>query len=219
MAVSEKQDRTFPRTAMDIERKYNIGSTYAEAVGIALDAQHSVEELGGVVNAQSEVIQEQSSTIAQQGNTIKQQGITLGLDDWNFAGVNDTIGGSLLKTEAYCGYSSGQSFGQYSANQINGDSRAVISADKIVANNGVYITFNADIMMAENQNISGLSLIHFRNGVPTSGIMNGIYTGDNNAIHIEAYGGVIARNLKIKENNTVYTLADYIEKVVKERGL
>lgn len=212
MAVSEKQDRTFPRTAMDIERKYNIGSTYAEAVGIALDAQHSVEELGGVVNAQSEVIQE-------QGETITQQGITLGLDDWNFAGVNDTIGGSLLKTEQYCGYNSGQSFAQYSANQINGDSRAMISADKIMANNGQYITFIADIMMADNQNIAGVSQIYFRNGVVGSGINNAIYTGDNNAIHIEAYGGVIARNLKIKENGTVYTLADYIEKVIKDRGL
>lgn len=219
MAVSEKQDRTFPRTAMDIERKYNIGSTYAEAVGIALDAQHSVEELGGVVNAQSEVIQEQSNTIAQQGNTIKQQGITLGLDDWNFAGVNDTIGGSLLKTEAYCGYSSGQSFGQYSANQINGDSRATISADKITANNGQYITFNADIMMAPNQNIAGVSQIVFNNSV-VGAMGNQIYAGhDDHAIYMQAYSGIIIQNLKIKENNVVYTIGDYIEKVVKERGL
>ena len=49
MAVSEKQDRTFPRTAMDIERKYNFGESFADAVGIATDAQKSVEELGGVV--------------------------------------------------------------------------------------------------------------------------------------------------------------------------
>ena len=217
MAVSEKQDRTFPRTAMDIERKYNIGSTYAEAVGIALDAQHSVEELGGVVNAQSEVIQEQSNTIAQQGNTIKQQGITLGLDDWNFAGVNDTIGGSLLKTEQYCGYNSGLTFGLYSANQINGDYNAMISADKIMANNGQYITFIADIMMAENQSISGCSQIVFNNGVPGTGIINGIHTKPNDkAIYIQGYGGVIVEDLRIKENGTVYKLRDYIKKVMAE---
>lgn len=212
MAVNEKQDRTFPRTPMDIERKYNIGQSYAEAMGIALDAQHSVQELGGVV-------EQQGDTITQQGQTIVQQGKTLGIDDWNFVGVNDSIGGSLLKTGAYCGYNSGLDFGEYSANQINGNSRAMISADRIAANNGTYITFIADILMGENQNISGVSQIAFRNGVPASGIQNGIYTGNNNAIHIEAYGGVIAQNLKIKENGTVYTLGDYIEKVIKERGL
>jgi hypothetical protein len=210
MAVTEKQDRTFPRTAMDLERKYDFGESYAEAMGIATDAQKSVQELGGVVEQQGE-------TIAQQGQTITQQGKTLGIDDWEFAGVNDSIGGSLLKTGAYCGYSSGLDFGEYSANQINGDSRAMISADKIAANNGTYITFIADIMMAENQSISGCSQIIFNNGVPGTGIINGIHTkpGDK-AIYIQGYGGVIVEDLRIKENGTVYTLRDYIKKVMAE---
>lgn len=203
MAVTEKQDRTFPRTAMDLERKYDFGESYAEAMGIATDAQKSVQELGGVVE--------------QQGETITQQGKTLGIDDWNFAGVNDSIGGSLLKTETYCGYDSGLDFGEFSANQINGDSRAMISADKIAANNGTYITFIADIMMAENQSISGCSQIVFNNGVPGTGIINGIHTkpGDK-AIYIQGYGGVIVEDLRIKENGTVYTLRDYIKKVMAE---
>ena len=203
MAVTEKQDRTFPRTAMDLERKYDFGESYAEAMGIATDAQKSVEELGGVVK--------------QQGETITQQGKTLGIDDWEFAGVNDSIGGSLLKTGAYCGYSSGLDFGEYSANQINGDSRAMISADKIAANNGTYITFIADIMMAENQSISGCSQIVFNNGVPGTGIINGIHTKPNDrAIYIQGYGGVIVEDLRIKESGTVYKLRDYIKKVMAE---
>lgn len=203
MAVTEKQDRTFPRTAMDLERKYDFGESYAEAMGIATDAQKSVQELGGVVK--------------QQGETITQQGKTLGIDDWNFAGVNDSIGGSLLKTERYCGYNSGLDFGEFSANQINGDSRAMISADKIAANNGTYITFIADIMMAENQSISGCSQIVFNNGVPGTGIINGIHTkpGDK-AIYIQGYGGVIVEDLRIKESGTVYTLRDYIKKEMAE---
>lgn len=203
MAVTEKQDRTFPRTAMDLERKYDFGESYAEAMGIATDAQKSVEELGGVVK--------------QQGETITQQGKTLGIDDWNFAGVNDSIGGSLLKTEAYCGYDSGLDFGEYSTIQINGDPRAMISADKIAANNGTYITFIADIMMAENQSISGCSQIVFNNGVPGTGIINGIHTkpGDK-AIYIQGYGGVIVEDLRIKESGTVYKLRDYIKKVMAE---
>ena len=213
MAVNEKQDRTFPRTPMDIERKYNIGQSYAEAMGIALDAQHSVQELGGVV-------EQQGDTITQQGQTITQQGITLGIDDWNFAGVNDSIGGSLLKTGAYCGYSSGLDFGEYSANQINGDSRAMISADKIAANNGTYITFASDIMMGDDlaeHLIVGCTQIVFRNGVPGTGIINGIHTKPNDrAIYIQGYGGVVVRNLKIEEDGTVYTLREYIKKVMQE---
>ena len=209
MAVTEKQDRTFPRTAMDLERKYDFGESYAEAMGIATDAQKSVEELGGVVEQQGE-------TIAQQGQTITQQGKTLGIDDWEFAGVNDSIGGSLLKTGAYCGYNSGLDFGEYSANQINGNSRAMISADKIVANNGTYITFIADIMMAENQSISGCSQIVFRNSM-VGAMASRIYAGDDDhAIYLQAYNGVIIENLKVKEGGTVYTLRDYIKKVMAE---
>jgi hypothetical protein len=210
MAVTEKQDRTFPRTVADIERKYNFGESYAESLGIATDVQKSIEELGGVVK-------EQGETIAEQGQAITQQGKTLGIDDWEFAGVQDSIGGSLLKTERYCGYNSGLDFGEFSAIQINGDSRAMISADKIAANNGTYITFIADIMMAENQSISGCSQIVFNNGVPGTGIINGIHTkpGDK-AIYIQGYGGVIVEDLRIKESGTVYTLRDYIKKVMAE---
>lgn len=37
--MSAKQDRTYPRTASDIERKYNFGKSFAEVLGIATDAQ------------------------------------------------------------------------------------------------------------------------------------------------------------------------------------
>jgi hypothetical protein len=213
MAVTEKQDRTFPRTVADIERKYNFGESYAESLGIATDVQKSIEELGGVVK-------EQGETIAEQGQAITQQGKTLGIDDWNFAGVNDSIGGSLLKTEAYCGYNSGMDFGEYSANQINGDYNAMISASKIKANNGTYITFDADIMMGDDYTehlIVGCTQIVFRNGVPGTGIINGIHTkpGDR-AIYIQGYGGVVIENLKIKESGTTYTLKEYIKKVMAE---
>ena len=93
----------------------------------------------------------------------------------------------------------------------------MISADKIAANNGTYITFIADIMMAENQSISGCSQIVFNNGVPGTGIINGIHTkpGDK-AIYIQGYGGVIVEDLRIKESGTVYTRRDYIKKVMAE---
>lgn len=219
MAVTEKQDRTFPRTVADIERKYNFGESYAESLGIATDVQKSIEELGGKVEEQGETIAQQGQTITQQGQTITQQGITLGLDDWNFAQLG-TVTTSLLGTEQYCGYNSGLDFGEYSANQINGDSKAMISASRIKANNGTYITFDADIMMGDDYTehlIVGCTQIVFRNGVPGTGIINGIHTkpGDR-AIYIQGYGGVIVEDLRIKESGTVYTLRDYIKKVMAE---
>ena len=40
--MSEKQDRQGVRTASDLERKYNFGKSFAEAIGIATDARDSV---------------------------------------------------------------------------------------------------------------------------------------------------------------------------------
>lgn len=43
--MSAKQDRHGVRTAVDLERKYNFGKTFAEVLGIATDAQKAVGEL------------------------------------------------------------------------------------------------------------------------------------------------------------------------------
>lgn len=40
-----KQDRTYARTAVDLERKYNFGKTFAEVLGIATDAQEAAKEV------------------------------------------------------------------------------------------------------------------------------------------------------------------------------
>ena len=42
--MSVKQDITSPRTAADIERKYNFGKSYSELMGIASDARRTAQE-------------------------------------------------------------------------------------------------------------------------------------------------------------------------------
>jgi len=42
--MSTKQDRAAPRTASDIERKYNFGKSFAEVFGLAQDAQDAARE-------------------------------------------------------------------------------------------------------------------------------------------------------------------------------
>ena len=50
--MSEKQDRTYPRTAADIERKMNYEKKFAEIMGVALDAQKHVEESEALMKAE-----------------------------------------------------------------------------------------------------------------------------------------------------------------------
>lgn len=44
MAAISKQDLAAPRTATDIERKYNFGKSFAEVMGIAIDARDTATE-------------------------------------------------------------------------------------------------------------------------------------------------------------------------------
>ena len=48
--MSAKQDRTYPRTAADIERRYNFGKSFAEILGIATDAQDTANQAMDAAN-------------------------------------------------------------------------------------------------------------------------------------------------------------------------
>lgn len=50
--MSVKQDRQGARTATDLERKYNFGKTFAELMGIALDARESVDSLASTLRSE-----------------------------------------------------------------------------------------------------------------------------------------------------------------------
>ena len=54
--MSAKQDRTYPRTATDIERKYNFGKSFSEIMGLATDAQDAADRANDAADrAQSAV--------------------------------------------------------------------------------------------------------------------------------------------------------------------
>lgn len=57
--MSEKQDRNPVRTAMDLERKYQFGKQFAEVMGVALDAQHSISVLE--TSLRSEILEQVTS--------------------------------------------------------------------------------------------------------------------------------------------------------------
>lgn len=43
--MSDKQDRVAPRTATDLERKYNFGKTFAEMLGLINDSREKVDKV------------------------------------------------------------------------------------------------------------------------------------------------------------------------------
>lgn len=89
--MSSKQDRTYTRTAADLERKYNFGRSFAEILGIANDAQtHATkaEELAKKVQAQLleiDVVEELNVsagtiTLKSKGLSIVSDGLSLSAD-------------------------------------------------------------------------------------------------------------------------------------------
>ena len=57
--MSVKQDRTYTRTAADLERKYNFGKTFAEMLGLINDSRDHVDEVES--NLRNEFTQEATS--------------------------------------------------------------------------------------------------------------------------------------------------------------
>jgi hypothetical protein len=65
--MSEKQDRTYARTAQDIERKYAFGKSFAEMLGLINDNRDKVEE---VESSLRDEITEQSTTLKRDTEQI-----------------------------------------------------------------------------------------------------------------------------------------------------
>lgn len=68
--MSEKQDRTYARTAQDIERKYAFGKTFADMLGLINENRDKVDE---VESGLRDEIREQSTTLRRDANEIVMQ--------------------------------------------------------------------------------------------------------------------------------------------------
>lgn len=62
--MSVKQDRAAPRTAEDIERKYNFGKRFSEILGIATDARDKVDGVESQISGMREEV-ETATTLAR----------------------------------------------------------------------------------------------------------------------------------------------------------
>lgn len=60
-----KQDRVAPRTAADIERKYNFGQTFAEFAGLVSDAEKAAMEAEAAAKAASDAVKNLNNELDQ----------------------------------------------------------------------------------------------------------------------------------------------------------
>jgi hypothetical protein len=65
--ISNKQDRTYARTAQDIERKYSFGKTFADMLGLINDNRDKVDSVESTLRNE---IAEQSTTIKRDTEQI-----------------------------------------------------------------------------------------------------------------------------------------------------
>lgn len=65
--MSEKQDRTYARTAQDIERKYSFGKTFADMLGLINENRDKVDS---VESSLRDEIKEQSTTLKRDAEHI-----------------------------------------------------------------------------------------------------------------------------------------------------
>jgi hypothetical protein len=86
--MSAKQDRTAPRTAADIERKYNFGKSFAEVLGLIDDTRKDVESVESSVKGvadQYTALKRDTEQIVIEAHRVEQK-----LDD-SIEAVNNTV--------------------------------------------------------------------------------------------------------------------------------
>ena len=58
MRMSVKQDRTYARTAQDLERKYKFGQTFADMLGLVNDNRERVDRVESDVESATELMRD-----------------------------------------------------------------------------------------------------------------------------------------------------------------
>lgn len=78
--MSAKQDRTYARTAQDIERKYSFGKTFAEMLGLINDNRDKVDsvesELRNEITEQSTLLKRDTEQIVMQATETVRNSIS-----------------------------------------------------------------------------------------------------------------------------------------------
>ena len=61
--MSVKQDRTYARTAQDLERKYSFGKTFGEMLGLISEYREKVDSVSSTVESQTELFRDMEKLV------------------------------------------------------------------------------------------------------------------------------------------------------------
>ena len=132
--MSVKQDRTYARTAQDIERKYSFGKTFAEMLGLINDNRDKVDS---VESAVQEVV-ETSTTLKRDTEKISVE-------------VNRIVENGTDRVETKTGYTF-----DYEGLKISKSGEEMTNK---IDNTGMYVMRDDDeILTANNEGVGAVNL-------------------------------------------------------------
>ncbi len=139
--MSAKQDRTAPRTAADIERRYNFGQSFGEIMGIATDARK-------VAEVANEEVRKCHSEILELADSITLR--VTGNEEGTAASIVLTVGEEEYSGEInLTGLVTFESLQRDGATQINGDN--IVSEGVDENGNPVRLTMNGGKLLFEKK--------------------------------------------------------------------
>lgn len=148
--MSEKQDRTYARTAQDIERKYNFGKKFSEILGLIDDSRDHVDKVAsGLDDKIAKTSTELSRTTEQI--TMHAERINELESEVDMVLNPDGVGITVKQVETTTGYkfdSKGLHIGKSGEEMEN-----------TLDNTGMYVTRSGDeILTANNEGVTAVNL-------------------------------------------------------------
>lgn len=143
--MSAKQDRTAPRTAADIERRYNFGQSFGEIMGIATDARK-------VAEVANEEVRKCHSEILELADSITLR--VTGNEEGTAASIVLTVGEEEYSGEInLTGLVTFESLQNEGETRINGDN--IVSEGVDSNNHPVRLTMNGGKLLFERDSGAG----------------------------------------------------------------
>ena len=197
--MSEKQDRQGVRTATDLERKYQFDKRFAEIMGVALDSQKSVTEIGSTV---SDKILDMHTSIMRDAESITMEALKSYVETSDYEEFQRTVSSlfeltasdlTIAFTQAIAnatGYLESQlnTITKYFTFDINGMTIGQVdNPNKVVIDNDEIVIMVND-KAVQHFKADGSALIPILNVTETVNLLGLVLTEDSTTIDLD-YGG------------------------------
>ena len=192
-----KQDRVAPRTAADIERKYNFGQTFAEFAGLVDTAQKAADDAKSAVNDLDKAL-DQDEIFNRLTNNGEVQGIYRADDGQVYINASYLVTGILRSKNGdtfYLDLDNGVLKGKFEELSISGKTVDTIAQEKANTAEGNAKSY-ADT--AASNAVSAQTQTDIFNKLTNNGALQGLYMKDGklyiNATYIKS-GKIVSEGM------------------------